>query len=132
MLRAECIGTVSRKPKVIELGQGKKPFVSVNILVVKAWGEKEYRSYVDVNVYGRGMDETLALNQGDLVFASGDASARTNEGTDGKTYANVTIVGTVQRILTPAKDHTPQARHKPTQGELPTPAAPPTEDDVPF
>lgn len=131
MLKAECIGTVAKKPKNVEL-QGKKPFVSVNVLVVKAWGDREYRTYVDVNVYGRGMDDALALNQNDMVFAQGDASARASQGNDGKTYANITITGSIQRILAPSKDHTPAARHRPTQAELPTENTPVSSDEVPF
>lgn len=122
-MQGYVVGKVDRVEWKTPEGQ-KKPFCQMSLVE----RDGEFNRYVKVRVYGKSGEEAMHVPRGTMVLASGEVTAYVSPPTrDGKTYANLTILGRIQPIMEAelkpengAKEKAPERR----PGEAPGRAVP--------
>lgn len=94
-MQGYVVGKVDRVEWKTPEGQ-KKPFCQMSIVE----RDGEFNRYVKVRVYGKFGEEAMHVPRGTMVIASGEVNAHVSPpNREGKTYANLTILGRIQPIL---------------------------------
>lgn len=97
---ATATGRVWTQAKLITPDNGSKPFVDLTVkLAPRSWNGKTYFQKVYVRSYTSGSVALIPkLTPDTLVTVTGEADAVAEQGKDGKSYANVRIVGNVSLL----------------------------------
>lgn len=92
-----AVGKVWSQAKVVTPENGTKPFVDLTLkMATRQYNGKTYMQKVYVRGYGeRNLGLVSQLTPDALVTVSGETDAVTEQGKDGKNYANVRIVGNI-------------------------------------
>lgn len=122
MIKGYIIGRVKLAPKIFE-PEGKSKFAGLTVESTRSYNGRDYTTQVQVNVYGKPIDEVSKIPVGASVFAEGEISATARE-YNGKYYANIKMVGNVH-VLSLPEPVVPTA----TESNAEKPGE---EDDVPF
>lgn len=142
MIKGTIVGTVIKAG--FDTSKSGKQFAKVRIESVdpgvgRDGQQRDFKTRVDVQVYGSDAAGAAVLTPGTIVWADGKVSAKVDE-YQGKTYAKLVIMGKVGVVSGNFDEHKQQYENQepPRQSEPPkasTPAKdgpPPEEDDVPF
>ena len=142
MIKGTIVGTVIKAG--FDTSKGGKQFAKVRIESVEPGTgrdgqQRDFKTRVDVQVYGNDSASAGALTPGTIVWADGKVSAKVDEW-QGKTYAKLVIMGKVGVVSGNFDEHKQQyekqeAPRKTTQQAEPKAELPPgsqEEDDVPF
>lgn len=149
MIKGTIVGTVIKSG--FDTNKSGKQFAKVRIESVEPGvgrdgQQRDFKTRVDVQVYGNDSAGVAALTPGTIVWADGKISARVDE-YQGKTYAKLVIMGKVGVVSGNFDEHKqeyekqdaprqtqPQAAppSSPKASTLASEGLPPEEDDVPF
>jgi single-stranded DNA-binding protein len=131
MITGTAIGRIGRAGKIVNPGNGKKPFLATTIISTRHFNGNSFDTYCDVLVYGKDIDQLVhQATEGALACASGEVSA-THYTKGDKTYSNPKIVGQLE-ILSGGAPKAAPAAERPARTTKPATTSPIDDEDVPF
>jgi single-stranded DNA-binding protein len=133
MISGIVIGRIARAGKIVNPGNGKKPFLATTVVSTRHYNGNSFDTYCDVLVYGKDIDQLVhQATEGALACASGELSAN-GYAKEGKNYANPKIVGQLEILSGGAPKAAPAVGERPARTTTkPATTSPIDDEDVPF
>lgn len=116
-------GAIKTQPKIIKSGTGKDMLVFSIALPEKAINNKPYSEHIDLTLMGNAINMQYSI--GDIVSVTGEPSAISYAGKDGKQYAKLKVFVKDITILVKAESQSQAVDDNSECDELPN-------DDLPF
>ena len=96
MAQIFIVGRIKRAGQMIAGKDGGKSFLAATVEVVRSSGGRDFTDYYSVNCYSKDSESLVpALVEGVMVVAQGIPGINTYQSKDGKTKANMKIIGQI-------------------------------------